>query len=68
MNLKRLLCFFLGHPCVATGRHGYLLHEWRCQRCDGLYISHVDHGDMLLPADSDFDRILRDENWIKKTP
>lgn len=64
--IKRILCFFTGHPCVATGRHGYVLHEWRCQRCSGLYVSHTDHGRWLIPADAGSDRIFCDKNWIRK--
>lgn len=60
-KLKRyLICFFIGHKCVPTGRHAYLIHEHYCLTCDRLYISHTEYGGMLLPADKDSDRIFRD--------
>lgn len=56
--MKRILCFFFGHPCTPTGRHGSLLSEWFCDRCGRFYISHVDHGDMLIPRNAEIDRYL----------
>jgi hypothetical protein len=58
--VRRVWCFVTGHPCEPTGRHAILLREWRCKRCGGLYISHAEYGNCLLPADSGSDRILRD--------
>jgi len=56
--VRRFLCFVQGHPCKATGRRGYALREWRCQRCGGVYISHSDYGRALLPATPDSDEML----------
>jgi hypothetical protein len=58
--LNKLRCFIGGHPCDPTGRHGIVLIEWRCRRCGGLYVSHVDHGTALVDADEGSDRIFRD--------
>lgn len=62
--LCKLKCFFIGHDCEETGRHGITLTELRCKRCDGLYISHKDYGNMLVPANDDSDRIF--ENRMKQ--
>lgn len=60
----KLICFFGGHPCVPTGRHGYVIHEQRCSRCGDLYVSHVHFGNALVKADADSDRIFRDREWM----
>lgn len=60
----RLRCRLFGHSCSPTGRHAILLTEWRCRDCDGLFVSHVDHGRALMPADAESDQIFRDvERW-----
>ena len=56
--IRRFLCVTQGHPCEATGRRGYALREWRCQRCGGVFISHSDYGRALLPATPDSDEML----------
>jgi hypothetical protein len=56
--VRRFSCFVQGHPCEATGRRGYALCEWRCQRCGGVFISHSDYGRALLPATPDSDEML----------
>lgn len=56
----KVLCLVQGHPCEPTGRHAILLREWRCLRCGGLFVSHIEHGNALLPADEDSNRIFRD--------
>lgn len=67
--MKKFLCILFGHPCERTGRHAIVLTEWRCRRCGGFYISHVDHGDMLIPADADSDRIFQDvKYWLENFP
>ena len=58
--VRRMACFFLGHPCEPTGRHAILLVEWKCKRCGGLYVAHAHHGNALMDADNDSDRIFRD--------
>ena len=64
--LKRIACFFFGHPCVPTGRRGLVLTEHCCIRCDGIYVSHRDHGNALLPANEESDRIFADEErWLR---
>lgn len=56
--LNWLRCSVFGHPCVPTGRHGIVLQEWRCLRCSGVYISHADHGNLLVPANEHSDLIF----------
>jgi hypothetical protein len=56
--VRRFSCFGQGHPCEATGRRGYALREWRCQRCGGVFISHSDYGQQLIPATPDSDEML----------
>lgn len=63
--MNRLLCFLFGHLCEPTGRRGIVLREWRCERCGGLYISHRDYGNAIVPADEDSDRMLSDERQPK---
>lgn len=58
--VRRIVCFFRGHPCDPTGRHAILLMEWKCKRCGGIYVSHAHHGNALIDADDDSDRIFRD--------
>jgi hypothetical protein len=58
--LLRLFCFFAGHPCLPTGRHGLLLTEYRCTRCGRLYLGSSEYPGRLLPADQGSDRIFRD--------
>lgn len=55
---SKLACFFTGHPVVPTGRHGTVLVEHKCLRCGGVYISHPDHGDQLLPWNPEFEEIV----------
>ena len=56
--VRRVLCFVQGHSCEATGRRGYALREWRCQRCGGVFISHSGYGRALLPATPDSGEML----------
>ena len=58
--VRRILCFFRGHPCEPTGRHAILVVEWKCKRCGGIYVTHAHYGNDLLPADDDSDRLFRD--------
>lgn len=62
--IKRLICFFRGHPCVKTGRHGYVLTEHQCQRCGRIYVSHSGYGDTLMPGNSESDKIFSDVMWL----
>lgn len=64
--INRVLCFVTGHPCEPTGRHGYVVREWRCQRCGGLYASHREYGDVLLPVDARLDQIFKDREKIAR--
>ena len=61
-------CLVYGHRCEATGRHGHLLHEWRCLRCGGVFVSHVDYGSLLIPADKDSDQIFERSNGPDTQP
>jgi hypothetical protein len=61
--LKKLRCFFQGHPCEPTGRHGTILVEMRCTRCGGLYVAHTEHGRTLIPADETSDIIF--QNYMR---
>ncbi len=58
--VRRIVCFFRGHPCEPTGRHAILLMEWKCKHCGGIYVSHAHHGNALMDADEGSDRIFRD--------
>lgn len=64
---KNILCFIFGHPTRSTGRHGYLLHEHFCDRCNKFFISHIHYGNMLMPADKDSDNLLMDRIINEKT-
>lgn len=64
--LNKLACFFGGHPCVPTGRHGIVIHEWLCPRCGGLFVSHNDHGNILVDADERSDQIFKDREAALK--
>jgi hypothetical protein len=56
--VRRFICLVRSHPCEATGRRGYALREWRCQRCGGVFISHIDYDRVLLPATPASDEML----------
>lgn len=58
--LRRIKCLLKGHPCKPTGRSAILLVEWKCERCGGVYVSHVHHGRVLADADAHSDQIFRD--------
>lgn len=64
--LNKLRCLLFGHPCVATGRHGYVLHEWHCTRCGNTFISHIEYGNTLVSADEESDRIFRRQERIDR--
>jgi len=65
--VRRIVCLFARHRFVPTGRHGYLLHEHRCLRCGGLYVSNVEYPPWLkMPADEQSDRIFRDRQMAEK--
>ncbi len=66
--VAKLRCFLCGHPCDPTGRHGIVLIEWKCRRCGGLYVSHVEHGNALVRADADSDQIFRDVRHLETFP
>lgn len=57
--VRRAFCLMLGHPTIET-RRAILLTEWRCQNCGGRFVSHRDHGDTLLSADAESDRIFEE--------
>ena len=58
--VNSVLCAVQGHPALPTGRHGGVLTEWRCQRCNGLYVSSKEYGNALINADDHSDRIFTD--------
>jgi hypothetical protein len=58
--LRYTACLAKGHPCESTGRHAIFLREWKCTNCGGTYVSHVHHGNILLPADRDSDQLISD--------
>jgi hypothetical protein len=64
--LSKIICFLLKHPCVETGRRGIQLKEVKCLRCNGLFVSHPDYGDTLIPSTESFVEIYeRHKNYIK---
>lgn len=60
--LKRLICSFRQHTCVETGRRGYTLHEWQCDRCGARLVTSDDHGGayiVLTPSsEAEFEEIF----------
>ena len=52
-----------GHDVEPTGRGCFQLSEWRCRRCDRLFVSNSQYPGGLLPGDEHSDSLF---NWEKE--